>query len=123
MQKYGNFSRLVTRPQVDSMLSNGLEVIACGANVPFIDDDVFFGKTAKYADANLSVIPDFIANCGMARVFAYLMQKDAALTDESIFFDVSQIIKKALEKTHSQNQSVTHISSTALDWSLSQLLS
>jgi glutamate dehydrogenase/leucine dehydrogenase len=119
----GAASRLVTKTQVDSLIENGLKVISCGANVPFIDDEIFFGATAKYTDAKISVIPDFIANCGMARVFAYLMQKDAALTDQAIFFDVSQTIKKALEKIHQKNSSVTHISSTALDWSIDKLLS
>jgi glutamate dehydrogenase/leucine dehydrogenase len=119
----GAASRLVTKTQVDCLIENGLKVISCGANVPFIDDEIFFGATAKYTDAKISVIPDFIANCGMARVFAYLMQKDAALTDEAIFFDVSQTIEKALEKMHQKNNSLTDISSTALDWSIGKLLS
>ncbi len=119
----GAASRLVTKPQVDTLIDNGLEVISCGANVPFIDDQIFFGETAKYADSKVSVIPDFMANCGMARVFAYLMQKDAKLTDEAIFFDVSQTIKKALEKTHQQNNNLTNISKIALEWSINKLLS
>ena len=119
----GAASRLVTKPQVDSLIDNGLEVISCGANVPFIDDQIFFGETAKYADERVSVIPDFIANCGMARVFAYLMQKDAILTDEAIFSDVSQIIKKALEKTYQTSNGLTKISEIALESSINKLMS
>ena len=119
----GAASRLVTKSQVDSLISNGLKVISCGANVPFIDDEVFFGVTAKYTDNQISLIPDFIANCGMARVFAYLMQKDVELTDQAIFFDVSQTIKNALEKLHEKNNNVTKISAIALDWSIAKLLS
>lgn len=118
----GAASKLVTKEQVDAMLANGLEVISCGANVPFIDDKIFFGETARYTDSKVSVIPDFIANCGMARVFAYLMQKDAELTDKAIFVDVSQTIKKMLEKVHSNNPQLTNISTTALEWSLDKLL-
>lgn len=118
----GAASRLVTRPQVEAMIANGLEVISCGANVPFIDDTVFFGETAKFADSQVSVIPDFIANCGMARVFAYLMQKDAEVTDAAIFLDVSATIRKALETTYQANPSTTHISETALTISLNKLL-
>jgi len=44
------------------------------ANVPFADNDIFLGETAIYADNLTAVIPDFIANCGMARAFAYFMQ-------------------------------------------------
>ena len=36
-------------------------------------------------DAKVSLIPDFISNCGMARVFAYLMQPEAEMTDGGIF--------------------------------------
>jgi hypothetical protein len=45
------------------------------------------------------VIPDFIANCGMARVFAYFMEREVSMTDEAIFTDISQTILVALEKT------------------------
>ncbi|MDX1627744.1 MAG: Glu/Leu/Phe/Val dehydrogenase dimerization domain-containing protein, partial [Fulvivirga sp.] len=70
-------SRLITKDQVDRMISSKLEVFSCGANVPFADPEIFFGATGLYADRNFSVIPDFIANCGMARVFAYLMESEA----------------------------------------------
>lgn len=118
----GAASKLVTRTQVDTMIQNGLEVISCGANVPFIDDQVFFGPTAKYTDESISLIPDFIANCGMARVFAYLMQSDAQMTDASIFGDVSQTIYKALEEVYSVNPKLTNISTVALEMSLNKLL-
>lgn len=119
----GAASRLVTREHVDDMIAGGLEVIACGANVPFIDDTVFFGDTALYTDNKVSVIPDFIANCGMARVFAYLMQKDAELTDKSIFSDVSETIRKTLQELNENDKSLTGISALALQRSLKKLLS
>ena len=43
----GAASKLVTRLQIEDLIANGLELVACGANVPFIDDGVFFGPTAK----------------------------------------------------------------------------
>ena len=36
-------SRLITQDQIDQMISTGLEVISCGANVPFADKEIFFG--------------------------------------------------------------------------------
>lgn len=95
----GAGSRMVNQAQVEQMLGAGLEVIACGANVPFADPEIFFGATADYADHHATVIPDFIANCGMARVFAYLMQPGAALTDEAIFADASLTIRNGLRHT------------------------
>ena len=47
-------------------------------------------------------MPDFIANCGMARVFAYLMETGAEITDQAIFADTSRIIGAALERTHAR---------------------
>ena len=43
------------------------------------------------------MIPDFVANCGMARVFAYLMQPEAEMTDGAIFNDVSETINEFLK--------------------------
>jgi glutamate dehydrogenase/leucine dehydrogenase len=60
----GAASKLVTKWQVERLIGNGLEVISCGANVPFVDDGVFFGETAKFTDETVSLIPDFVANCG-----------------------------------------------------------
>ena len=57
-----------------------LEVISSGANVPFADKrEIFFGPISKSADERISVIPDFIANCGMARAFSYFMQDNCKL--------------------------------------------
>lgn len=115
-------SRLISKEQVDQMIAGGLEVVSCGANVPFADPEIFFGPIADYTDNKVSVIPDFIANCGMARVFAYLMQNDAELTDEAIFEDTSATIRKALEKSHQLNNSKTTIAKTAFSIALKQLV-
>ena len=90
-------SRLVTRMQLAQLLDNGLEIISSGANVPFADEEIFYGPIAEHADNKCAVIPDFISNCGMARVFGYLMEEDAELTDSAIFHDVSQTILEALK--------------------------
>lgn len=118
----GAASKLVTRAQIDALIQKGLKVVSCGANVPFIDDQVFFGPTARYTDEMISVIPDFIANCGMARVFAYLMKPDALLTDSAIFTDVSTVIRQALKDTRAINPNTKKISVTALTMALEKLM-
>ena len=116
-------SRLITKDQVDRMINTGIEVIAAGANVPFADPEIFFGPIADYTDGKISVIPDFISNCGMARVFAYLMGNDLEkMEDEAIFKDTSDIIKEALINTHNKNNSKTSISKTAFEIALNQLV-
>jgi len=119
----GAASRLVTKNHVESMIKTGLEVMSCGANVPFADHDIFYGPTAAYADEHFSIIPDFIANCGMARVFAYLMQStDVHLTDEAIFSDVSNTIHSALLNVHEQSPALTKIAKNALELSVGKLV-
>jgi len=115
-------SRLLTQAQLDAMVDNGLEVISSGANVPFADKEIFFGPISKSADERVSVLPDFIANCGMARVFAYLMEDNVEMTDKAIFADTSDCIKNALIKSHSINNSKTNISKTAFEIALKQLV-
>ena len=115
-------SRLLTQTQLDTMVDNGLEVISAGANVPFADKEIFFGPISKSADERVSVVPDFIANCGMARAFSYFMQDDCQMKDIAIFTAVSDTIKSALIKVNNINQSKTDISKTALEIALKQLL-
>ncbi|MNX30510.1 NAD(P)-specific glutamate dehydrogenase [compost metagenome] len=132
-------SRLVTQSQIDSLIANGLEVISCGANVPFgdkeiffgpimeanvpfADKEIFFGPIMEHVDHKVSLIPDFISNCGMARVFAYFMEKKVQMTDEAIFHDTSETIKRAIEKAHDLNPSKTNISATAFEIALKQLV-
>ncbi|ETN96594.1 Glu/Leu/Phe/Val dehydrogenase dimerization domain-containing protein [Zhouia amylolytica] len=115
-------SRLITRAQIDSMINKGLEVVSCGANVPFADKEIFFGPIMEFTDKQISLIPDFISNCGMARVFAYFMERRVEMTDEAIFEDTSNTIKKALLNTFKQSAAKTNISSTAFEIALKQLV-
>ena len=114
-------SRLITQSQIDQMIHTGLEVISCGANVPFADKEIFFGSIMEHTDTKVSLIPDFISNCGMARVFAYFMERKVQMTDEAIFNDTSQIIRKAIENTFNNN-SKQNISKTAFEIALKELL-
>lgn len=115
-------SRLVNKDQVDRMIASKLEVFSCGANVPFSDPEIFFGPTGLYADQKFSVLPDFIANCGMARVFAYFMESEVGMDDKSIFNDISNTIRKALEKTRKVNPAKTGIAQASFEAALRQLV-
>ena len=115
-------SRLVTQAQVDQMIASGLEVISSGANVPFADKEIFFGPIMEATDKKVSLLPDFIANCGMARVFAYFMEKKVQMTDESIFSDTSNIIKNAIQKVYDLDTDKKNISARAFEIALKQLV-
>jgi glutamate dehydrogenase/leucine dehydrogenase len=116
-------SRMITEDQLDRMIAAGIEVISSGANVPFADPEIFFGQIADKADNNLTVIPDFISNCGMARVFAYLMSNDLEeLSDKGIFSDTSNIIREAIANTQKINPNKTGLAKAAFGHALKQLV-
>lgn len=91
-------SRLMTQTQVEALVTSGLEVISCGANASFTNPAIFFGPTGKWAGTYCTVIPDFIASCGMADVFAHLMETGTEITDQAIFQDVSHVIEVTLAR-------------------------
>ena len=117
-------SRLVSREQITQMIDSGLEVISPGANVPFADKEIFFGPIMEYTDSKVSLLPDFVSNCGIARVFAYLMESRVKLPmeDEAIFKDTSETIRRALVKTFEKNNSKKEICKTAFEIALKQLI-
>ena len=115
-------SRLLSQNQLDQMINNGLEVISSGANVPFADKEIFFGPISKSADERVSVLPDFIANCGMARAFSYCMEDDVEIKDTLIFKAVSNTIKDAIQNAYNINNNKTTISRTAFEIALKQLI-
>lgn len=115
-------SRLVTKDQVSEMINAGLRVISCGANVPFADKEIFFGPIMEYTDERVSLIPDFISNCGMARVFAYFMEGRVAMDDELIFNDTSNTIRNAILNIFDQNKTKVNLSKTGFEIALKQLI-
>ena len=114
-------SRLITNQNLEDMIKNNLEVISCGANVPFADKEIFFGPIAIKADEQVSLIPDFISNCGMARTFSYLMEKNIEMNDFAIFEAVSKTIFDALKDTFNKNSSKKNIAKTAFEIALKKL--
>ncbi len=117
-------SRLVTKDQISKMIDTGLEVISPGANVPFADKEIFFGPIMEYTDTKTSLLPDFVSNCGIARVFAYLMEGrvELPMRDDAIFNDTSETIRQALEKVYKQHPYKTDICKTAFEIALQQLV-
>lgn len=117
-------SRLVSEDQANRMIAAGLEVVSSGANVPFKDPQIFYGPIAEMVDHKVSLIPDFVANCGMARAFAYFMdpKNDRKITDQEIFNDISLTIQKALTKVHAVNKQKQNIAESAFKIALETLI-
>lgn len=110
-------SYTVNSSVIGKLKDAGVNTIACGANVPFsfeakmngdrsrkdISEIKDIGEMAEHslttqveADREFGIIPDFIANCGMARVFAYLMNPGADVSAASIFGDTDKTIREIM---------------------------
>lgn len=89
-------SRVVDLDTVNLLIKNGLELISCGANVPFKENRIIYGDTSREIDKQIALIPDFIANSGMARTFAYLMKEKVEISEKAIFSDISELMRKSL---------------------------
>ncbi|MFM7699958.1 MAG: amino acid dehydrogenase, partial [Bacteroidota bacterium] len=121
-------SRLVTLDQINSLMDHGLELVSSGANVPFADPEIFMGTISKAVDNRIALIPDFVANCGMARVFGYLMQENIPVNARAIFKDVATIVRDAVGScmpavpSHPSEGGVTGLSVRAYAKALDQLM-
>jgi glutamate dehydrogenase (NAD(P)+) len=52
----------------------------------------------RQADQRFAIVPDFIANSGMARTFAYCMKPGAKVSEAAILGDIRSSIEKAMKK-------------------------
>jgi glutamate dehydrogenase/leucine dehydrogenase len=84
--------------RLEQLASAGVRVISCGANTPFSDRERGVCTVQQTADERFAVIPDFIANCGMARLFAYLMQEGAPIEEGAMKQDVSRTVRQAMQR-------------------------
>lgn len=91
-------SHSIDAAALDRLKAAGVSSVVCGANNPFADEA--FGDLAvqRRADRELAVIPDFIANAGMARAFAYLMSEEGSPDPEAVFADVRATIRGAVAR-------------------------
>ncbi len=71
------------------------------------------GRVTRAVDSQVALIPDFLANCGIARVYALLMEADRSLTDREIFEDVSETIRHALVRVRQECRTPRHLARTA----------
>jgi glutamate dehydrogenase/leucine dehydrogenase len=71
-------SESVTPETLDQLEARGVGVIVSGSNQPFREVKIGSTRVAQLADRRFAVLPDIVANCGMARTFSYLMEAQGA---------------------------------------------
>jgi glutamate dehydrogenase/leucine dehydrogenase len=96
-------SETIDAGQLERLAGQGVEVIACGANQPFHEEELGDTRIAAAADGRFSVIPDVVANCGMARVFSYLMEEGSEPAAEPVLEAVRSTIADAVRSIHQRN--------------------
>jgi glutamate dehydrogenase (NAD(P)+) len=89
-------SGTLDREALDRLAASGTETIACGANQPFREAQLGSTLVQRAADRRFGVVPDVVANCGMARAFSYLMQPGADARPDPIFAAVDRTIAQAM---------------------------
>ncbi len=81
----------------------GVRTIACGANQPFAESSMGSTRVAQYADQRFAILPDILANLGMARTFSYLMEPGAHANAASALQAVQTTITNTLDLVLERN--------------------
>lgn len=93
-------SNLVTDAMMSTLLNcntaeNKKLIVVCGANNPFKEEETLYGSLSQKVDEDdrALLIPDFVANMGMARLFYTLMNAyNVEITPEYVFGDIKDTI-------------------------------
>lgn len=109
-------SHTLNSERLSHLKQSGIKLIANGANNPFVSTTI-----EESADKDFIVIPDFIANCGMARVFSYLMDPGCVLNESAVLDDINNCIVSALEEIFAINNSANLLTEHALSNALSKI--
>ncbi|HSJ14793.1 MAG TPA: Glu/Leu/Phe/Val dehydrogenase dimerization domain-containing protein [Longimicrobiales bacterium] len=91
-------------PRLNALAAQGVGVIACGANQPFAESKLGATRVQREADLRFSIIPDIVANCGMARAFSYLMTDHPGEDAAELFQAVDETITAAVHEIHARNR-------------------
>ena len=84
-------SKTVDIKKLVSLKSTGVKYIVCGSNNPFNGTEA-----EEYADKYFMIVPDFVANAGMARVYAYLLKENSVISEDEILADIDKCMNDAV---------------------------
>jgi glutamate dehydrogenase/leucine dehydrogenase len=100
-------SHTLTGRRLKQLRKSGVKVWSCGANNPFayktkkadvsawVDEMV---DLQRKADKHFAILPDFVANSGMARTFAYLMKAGASTDQALILKDAADAMDAGVDR-------------------------
>ncbi|HET7276073.1 MAG TPA: Glu/Leu/Phe/Val dehydrogenase dimerization domain-containing protein [Longimicrobiaceae bacterium] len=115
-------SGTLDEPALRRLSAQGVETIACGANQPFRETKLGATRVQRAADATFTVIPDVVANCGMARTLSYLMEQPDGASAARIFDAVDDTIAGALQEIVQRTEGRrTGLLAASLEYALDRL--
>lgn len=96
-------SGTLSETRLEQLRDAGVEVLACGANQPFLERQLGSTRVHRFADLHFAILMDFLSNLGMARTFSYLMEPGAtptacaafAAVDDTIGVGVDEMLARA----------------------------
>jgi len=107
-------SHTVDAKRIKQLRKAGVRVWSCGANNPFSyktkNHDIVkwveeMSDLQRKADKHFAIIPDFVANCGMARTFAHLMVPGNKATAKAVLDDIEATMNAAVKRLVSTSRS------------------
>lgn len=101
-------SETLDEAALERLARQGVQTIACGANQPFREAKLGATRVQRLADRRFTVIPDIVANCGMARAFSYLMCDARDTAAVPLFQAVDHTITAALHEIAAINRGQPH---------------
>lgn len=100
-------SEMLDPARLDRLGGAGVRVIACGANQTFREAKLGATAVQRSADARFTIIPDVVANCGMARAFSHFMEASAGTAPGAVFAAVDRTISGAVAEICARNHDRT----------------
>lgn len=97
-------SGTLTDERLERLAAAGVKVLSSGANQPFRERQLGSTRVHRIADNRFALIPDFLANLGMARTFSYLMEPGAKPESEAVFAAVDETIDTGVNEMLSRAQ-------------------
>jgi glutamate dehydrogenase (NAD(P)+) len=83
---------------LDRLAAAGVRVIGSGANHPFREVKLGSTRVQQNADRRFAVLPDIVANCGMARAFSYLMEPGARPEAEPVLGAIAATVRETVDE-------------------------
>lgn len=114
-------SATLDRARLARLDASGVRLLGCGANHPFRERAIGATEVSRAADERFTVLPDILANCGMARAFSFLMEPGASATPSAIFEAVGATIADGVDEVAARAGGPRGMLAAALETTLDRL--